>query len=69
MRYPLDEADIDARDKMLDSALLALVNKQLTLHQVSSGLKEVFGQMDSGNRGGAQDWFKNGLEHMSRIKD
>ncbi|WP_110946511.1 hypothetical protein [Pseudomonas bohemica] len=63
----LDDPDIDALDRMLDSVFDAVASGELAPHKAVSGLKEVIAQIDSGNLGGAQDWFKNGLSHMKKI--
>jgi hypothetical protein len=63
----LSKSNITAMDRMLDAVCAAVANGELQPHQASYGIKEVIGQIDSGNIGGAEDWFKNGLEHMKGI--
>lgn len=64
----LDDSDLDAMDHMLDSVFEAVANGELAPETASNGLKEVIGQIDCGNLGGARDWFKNGLSHMKLAK-
>lgn len=64
----LDNPDLDAMDRMLDSVFEAVANGELAPEKASNGLKELIGLIDSGNLGGARDWFKNGLSHMMQAK-